>query len=228
MSKLKFNSCFSIYSDIKISIFIFFFAYVIYAVETDSSCLKFGNLKYEGKSTHYIGLNYSLAGNNYRLLYEEYFPGFKSNERLGLNFIPMSFAFSTERDKQLFSINLAFMLYSVGIVFAGLDDSYDDDYMSYGGLSSISTAILLPQLLTNWSIRYDFMKQKIGLWAGPITDYLANFPNMILIVRPELHCGAYVSFYSINITSSIAYDVSIGQNKYYLGVLFGNREEKSE
>jgi len=175
-----------------------------------------GMLQYSSTPVEFGGGEGSLTGDRFRLVMEDQYPGFLASKHIGLNISPVSIAYYRTANGPYVSINPAVLIVAVIGAFSVPPDTLYHKDLSYLGFGPFSTIALLPQLLTNWSLRLDVINQKAGFTAGPTTDFLAGRKFW---VRTELQSGAYLVLGDIEVKGAVAYDVSGRKDRFYLSLL---------
>jgi hypothetical protein len=150
--------------------------------------LKVGSFEINGPVVDMMGLESSLEVDRIRWFIDVRSPGFIANGYIGINFGYSSFAYHRDDDWGRFSLNPLFLLPAMVTFLETLPDT-NESFLDFGGWGTLITLTLLPQILTNCSIRADVLPQRLGFMAGPRTDYVVAQGS--LQVRTEVHGGFY-------------------------------------
>lgn len=192
-----------------------------HSLAATESGIKLGRHGFYGTPISSIGIEGDVDGGRFRLVAEDRFPGFLLADHFGLGFSAFSVAYYNTGNGPYVSLNPATLLFSTILGFASVPDSGKVRPLTYWGASPYATAMLLPQLLTNWSVRLDLIKQKLGVSIGPATDVLAGSS---IWIRSELQSGLYLNALGLGVKGFGAYDLIEKRNRFYfrLSKVFGN------
>lgn len=177
--------------------------------------VRLGRYGFFGTPISSLGIEGDVRGERFRFTAQDQYPGFRTADRFGLDISAFSLAYYHTGRGTYISLNPGTLVLAAIVGFSSAPDSGKARSLTYWGAGPYATAMLLPQLLTNWSLRLDLVRRKLGVSAGPATDVLAG---RYIWVRCELQSGVFLNVYGAALKGVVAYDAIENRNRYYLRV----------
>lgn len=153
-------------------------------------------------SAERMGIDASAPSGYFRFSDESAFP-LPGSDRLQVTASRISIAYFRDAQGKYVSVNAAALYWAFLIGISDVDPR-GESFLGYDGFGLYSTIPFLPQLLTNWSVRYDLVRKHLGIQVGPTTEYLAGKRDFRVL--SQLHGGAYAAIFGIEVGGSMAYD----------------------
>lgn len=170
---------------------------------------------YSCKPSEMMTIRGALSGDKIHLSIIDQYPGFWLNNHFGFDLSPFSLTYYKRQNGSYVSLNPLLLVLAMGVGYSMPLGDKEERIFDYWNSGKYISFAFLPQLLTNWSFRFDVIREKFGLIVGPRTDL---FAGSSLWVRTALQSGVYFNIFKVNTQASIEYDLIEKKNRIYLQI----------
>ncbi len=134
---------------------------------------------------------------------------------LGIDLSVISVAYKDEGNGPYVSLNTVVPIVATVAGYVVPHDAASDSVLNYWGLGPAGTLLLLPQLVSNWSLRMDLRPRVFGMTIGPVTDIWAG---RSLAIHTELKSELYLNIAKIGLRTGASYNVIEQCDKWHIGM----------